>query len=130
MSKKPNKCSLVDITVPHAAHEQARRFYAKTFGWSVNIDLPGYPVFGTGDGGAEVGIMWEGNPESPTDFTSIWQVNKPVPFLDTDDIDATAAEVEANGGKVIAPPRTVGPIRVGAFQDPWGNDWFLIQQAV
>lgn len=125
---KVNKCSLVDITVPQQAHDAARKFYMDTFGWTVNVDLPGYPVFGTGEGGAEVGLMWDGNPESPADFKPFWQVNKPVPFLDTDDIEATCAAIELAGGKIAAPARAIGPVKVGVVQDPWGNDWFLIQR--
>ncbi|MGW7081510.1 hypothetical protein [Streptomyces sp. NPDC054866] len=52
---------------------------------------PGYPIMGTGPGGAQVGLMWEGNPQSG-DLSQFWQTGKAVPFLGTQDIEATLAE--------------------------------------
>ncbi|MGW7450061.1 VOC family protein [Streptomyces sp. NPDC054787] len=118
--------NLVDVTVPREAHDDARRFYLDAFGWTVEADIPGYPIMGTGPGGAQVGLMWEGNPQSG-DLSKFWQTGKAVPFLGTEDIDATLSEVERHGGKVAAPPRQTGPVKVAVFEDPWGNHWFLCE---
>ncbi|QEV21991.1 VOC family protein [Streptomyces alboniger] len=124
---KTNAFNLMDITVPREGHEAARKFYTETFGWTVDVDIPGYPIMGTGDGGSQVGLMWEGNPQSG-DLSKFWKTGKPVPFLNTDDIDATLAAIEAAGGTVAAPARQTGPVKVAVFQDPWGNDWFLCER--
>ncbi|MGR4884829.1 VOC family protein [Streptomyces sp. LARHCF249] len=118
--------NLVDVTVPHEAHADARRFYTETFGWTVDVDLPGYPIMGTGPGGGQVGLMWEGNPQSG-DLSGFWKTGKAVPFLGTEDIEATLAEVERHGGKVAAAARQTGPVKVAVFEDPWGNQWFLCE---
>ncbi|MFC5143551.1 VOC family protein [Streptomyces aureoversilis] len=123
---KANPCNLVDITVPQVAHSEAQKFYTETFGWCVDIDIPGYPIMGTGDGGAQVGLMWEGNPDSG-DLAKFWKTGKAMPFLGTDDINATIAAVEGNGGKVLTPKRQKGPVSVAVVQDPWENQWFLWQ---
>ncbi|WHM40774.1 hypothetical protein [Streptomyces sp. BPTC-684] len=56
-----------------------------------------------------------------------WKTGKAMPFLGTDDIDATVSAVEANGGQVLAPKRQKGPVAVAVIQDPWDNQWFLWQ---
>ncbi|MFI9506179.1 VOC family protein [Nocardia sp. NPDC052566] len=123
---KSHPFNLVDITVPKDGHEAAQRFYTQTFGWKVDVDLPGYPIFGTGDGGSQVGLMWEGNPQSG-DMAKFWKTGTPVPFIGTDDIDATLAEVEKNGGEVAHPVKLAGAVKVATIEDPWGNVLFLWQ---
>ncbi|MEV8535368.1 VOC family protein [Streptomyces sp. NPDC051211] len=120
--------NLVDVTVPREAHEDARRFYTEAFGWTVDLDLPGYPILGTGRGGSQVGLMWEGNPQSG-DLSGFWKTGKTMPSLGTEDIEATLAEVERHGGEIAAPARQTGPVKVAVFRDPWGNEWFLCENA-
>ncbi len=50
-----------------------------------------------------------------------------MPFLGTEDIDATLAAVEGNCGTVLAPKLQKGPVSVAVVQDPWENQWFLWQ---
>ena len=93
----------------------ARDFYAKLFGWQIEVDpnplYGGYAIAKVG--GKEVaGIGPKMMAEAPT----AWSV-----YIGTGDVAALAAKVQAAGGNVIAPPMQVGDQgTMGVFQDPAG----------
>src|ERR1700736_3390154 len=130
-----NKPAWVDLSTSDAG--AAREFYAKVFGWKIEVDPD--PQYG-GDGMANgwvkrgegigatsapearavgkvgdkrvAGIGPKMSPEAPT----AWSV-----YIGTDDADDLAKKVQAAGGKVIAPPFDVGDQgRMAVFQDPTG----------
>jgi predicted enzyme related to lactoylglutathione lyase len=95
----------------------ARAFYAKLFGWQVEVHPdPQYGGYGMarlpGGGGDVAGIMGTMSPEVPT----TWNL-----YIGTDDADALSAAVTAAGGTVISPAFDVGDMgRMAVFADPTG----------
>jgi uncharacterized protein len=109
-----NKPAWVDLTTTDA--EAARDFYAKLFGWSVEVSedpqYGGYATAKLGDSSvAGIGPKQEGDPTP-----AAWSL-----YMGTDDIDALARKVQDAGGTVIAPPFDVGDQgRMAVFTDPSG----------
>jgi hypothetical protein len=93
----------------------SRDFYAKLFGWQIDVNPdPQYGGYGraTIKGQDVAGIGPAQSPDQPTTWSF---------YVGTDDVDATASQVQAAGGKVIAPPFDVGDQgRMATFQDPVG----------
>ena len=93
----------------------ARDFYARLFGWQVEVDPdPQYGGYAMARlGGKDVaGIGTTMMPEAPM----AWSV-----YIGTSDIAEMAATVQAAGGTVIAPPMQVGEQgSMAVFQDPSG----------
>ena len=93
----------------------AREFYAKLFGWQVEVNPdPQYGGYGMAKmGGQDIaGIGGKMMPEAPT----AWSL-----YNYTPDVAELAKKVVAAGGKVIAPPMAVGPQgTMAVFQDPSG----------
>lgn len=93
----------------------ARDFYSKLFGWTAEPEADpaagGYAIARL-NGKDVAGIGGTQDPSSP----SAWMV-----YIGTRDADATAKDVEAAGGKVVAPPFDVMDVgRTAVFQDPSG----------
>jgi len=107
-----NAPAWVDLASKDAA--ASRDYYAKLFGWKVEIagpDAGGYAL--AKSGGKDVaGIGPVQDPNAP----SAWSL-----YIGTRDVDALAKKVEAAGGKVVAPPFDVLKSgRMAVFQDPSG----------
>jgi predicted enzyme related to lactoylglutathione lyase len=103
--------SWVDLATSDVA--AARAFYSDLFGWVGEADpaAGGYEVFHR-DGAAVCGIGPLMRPDQPTVWTT---------YFATGDADATAATIEANGGKTLmAPFDIMGQGRMGIFMDPAG----------
>ena len=103
----------VDLSTTDAA--AARDYYAKLFGWKVDLtkdpDAGGYALATVGNKNV-AGIGPTQNPQAP----SAWML-----YIGTRDADAVAKKVQAEGGKVIAPPFDVLKSgRMAVFQDPAG----------
>lgn len=101
--------------------DRARRFYEAVFGWAFEPwGPPGFYLVHTGDEASPgiQGLMHRrAEPRTGTGLNGI------EPTFAVDDVDAIAAKVEANGGKIIF-AKSVIP-GVGAlirFLDPEGND--------
>ena len=96
--------------------EAAREFYTKLFGWKAVPEKDpaagGYAMARFGDKDvAGIGGKQPGDP-SP----SAWSL-----YIGTKDVDNLGKQVEAEGGKVIAPPFDVMDVgRMAVFQDPSG----------
>jgi hypothetical protein len=93
----------------------ARDFYSKLFGWTAEVEKDpkagGYALARLG-GKDVAGIGGQMEPNAP----SAWMV-----YIGTRDAAATAKKVEAEGGKVVAPPFEVMDVgRMAVFQDPTG----------
>ena len=106
----------VELTT--ADQQAAKAFYAPLFGWDVS-DMPiddqgSYYVTAEIQGDAVAGIS--GQMPELAGHPPFWGV-----FLAVDDVDATAAKVEAAGGKVEAGPFDVMEFgRMAGIQDPTG----------
>lgn len=98
--------------------DTARTFYTAVFGysWDEIPDAGGYTTFSTsGDPLGGLGGQQPGGPQG-------WQAC----FAVTSAEDAVAA-VEANGGKVIAPPFDIPFGRFAVVEDPWGASFEVIR---
>lgn len=95
--------------------DAARQFYTKLFGWTAEPEKDpaagGYALARL-NGKDVAGIGGQMDPNAP----SAWMV-----YIGTHDAAATAKKVEAEGGKVVAPPFDVlDSGRMAVFQDPTG----------
>jgi hypothetical protein len=108
-----NKPAWVDLAAKDPA--AARDFYSKVFGWNVEVNPdPQYGGYGLAkvDGHDAAGIGGAMSPDAPTAWTL---------YIGTDDLDALAERVTANGGTVAMAPFDVGDQgRMAVFQDPTG----------
>lgn len=91
----------------------AQRFYGSVLGWTfsdTDDQYGGYTIAMVDDGAAAgIGPMQTGAPPA-------WTL-----YFASDDADATAAAVTANGGSVLSPPADVGPLgRMCIGVDPAG----------
>jgi uncharacterized protein len=109
-----NKPAWIDLSSTDAA--ASREFYAKLFGWDLEIsEDPQYGGYATAKIGEQsaggIGPKQEGD-TSPT----AWSF-----YIGTDDVNALAGKVQEAGGTVIAPPFDVGDQgRMAVFQDASG----------
>ncbi|HKT01192.1 MAG TPA: VOC family protein [Rugosimonospora sp.] len=101
----------------------AKQFYAGVFGWDPQEGPPeagGYTIFHQ-DGAATAAVGPQQSPDQPPAWTI---------YVATDDADATAAAVEAAGGKVLmAPMDVMGQGRIAIFMDPAGAVFGVWQPA-
>jgi predicted enzyme related to lactoylglutathione lyase len=109
MSKHP----VVHIEIPAVDAKTAGKFYSDVFGWNItHDDVLNYTMFEYAErqGGGFSNVSEE-NP-----------VGKILIYLQTDDIEATLAKIEAHGGKTILPKSEIPNTGWFAFfQDPVGN---------
>ena len=109
MSKHP----IVHIEFSSKDLEAAGKFYSDLFGWKVE-QMPemNYAMFETG----------EGLGGGLTPVSDSYPPGTVVVYIDTEDIEATLAQVESLGGKVMATKTEIpGMGWFGLFTDPSGN---------
>ncbi len=102
----------VDLSTSDAA--AARGFYAKVFGWDVEVTTdPQYGGYAMARvGGEDAAGIGPAQPGAPT----AWSV-----YIGTDDAEALGQKVTAAGGRVIVGSMQVGDAgRMAVFQDPAG----------
>ena len=108
---------------------ESRRFYEELFGWT--FERPGtVPGFGGPDSyllirheGRLIGGMLDTNTIRPGEDISQWMTGMSVADLDT-----AVARVEAQGGKINAPPTSVGSRgRIAVIEDPTGALFAMIE---
>jgi uncharacterized protein len=108
-----NKPAWIDLGTKDPA--AAREFYNKVFGWNVEVNPdPQYGGYGLAKlAGKDVaGIGGTQSPDQP----SAWSF-----YVGTADIEKLGKDVEAAGGKVIAPAFDVGDQgKMAVYQDPVG----------
>src|SRR4051794_19360283 len=97
----------LSTTDPEGSHD----FYSRLFGWTATEgaeQFGGYRTFMDGDRG--VGGL------NPMGEHTAWNT-----YVATDDADASAEKVSANGGTVVVAPMDVGELgRMAVFVDPTG----------
>jgi predicted enzyme related to lactoylglutathione lyase len=108
-----NKPAWIDLSSRDT--KGSRDFYAKVFGWRVEVDpdpqYGGYALAKIGDHDV-AGIGGTQSPDAPT----AWNI-----YIGTDDIADLAKRVQAAGGTVVAPPFAIGDQgSMAVFQDPSG----------
>lgn len=99
----------IELSVTDVA--EAKRFYGAAFGWTFNDYGPGYA--GIGIGGREVGGLAKVDQVRP---------GGPLVVLYSDNLDATLAEVEKAGGRIVKEPFEFPGGRRFHFTDPSGNE--------
>jgi uncharacterized protein len=108
-----NKPAWIDLASSDPAG--ARAFYAKLFGWDVQVNPdPQYGGYALAkiNGQDVAGIGGTQSPEQPT----AWSI-----YIGTDDIDELSRKVQAAGGTVVAPAFDVGDQgKMAVYQDPSG----------
>ena len=115
--------SWIDVEVDDV--EAAKAFYGGLFGWTFNqATPPGSPftyVIAQLDGQDVAGVSGPAEPTGTPDGS--WNT-----YVAVDDIDATAAAVEAAGGSVTSPPQAAGEGGWSAVcADPAGVEFRLWQ---
>ena len=109
---------IVHVEIPAGDLTAASQFYADVFDWQIDTSAPSYPQF-QAEGGPGGGFVTLG-PAGETAMT--YKPGELIVYLDTADIDATLATVEAHGGKTILPRTEIPGIGYWAvFEDPTGN---------
>jgi uncharacterized protein len=104
---------IVHIELSALDREASGKFYAGLFGWQVE-QMPEmeYATFSTGEGlGGGFNPVREGFPAGTITF-----------YVETDDVDATLAQAEALGGKILSTSMEIPGVGwFGMFADPSGN---------
>lgn len=115
MSKHP----IVHVEFSANDREAAGKFYRDVFGWEVQqIPDMNYAMYTAGEGvGGGLNPVSDTNPAGTT-----------LVHIGTDDIEATLATIEANGGKMTVPKTEIpGMGWFAIFTDPTGNTIGLYQ---
>ncbi len=97
--------------------DASKRFYADVFGWQLvpTSDTDDFRYFTGQVGGESVAGLMDSATFLPPEVPSMWTV-----YFSVADIDATAEQVTAGGGRVLRPPETTPFGRIGDFADPTG----------
>ena len=108
------------LEISASAPKEAAEFYSKVFGWKIEVEeTMDYHLFlpeESGIGGAFTEVS-EDNPAGTI-----------VPYVTTEDLEASLSTVEANGGKALVPKTEIPGIGwFGVFADPTGNQIGLYQ---
>jgi predicted enzyme related to lactoylglutathione lyase len=103
--------------------EAARSFYGELFGWTFNVDGP-YSEISYGTGQPPQGGIQDTSTPLPDGTPRSYAI----PYVLVQDVEATCAEVEEHGGKVMVPATTVPNGLVYAHvRDPFGNHFGLFK---
>jgi uncharacterized protein len=109
------KTPIAYIEFPSHDVAASKRFYASLFGWSFQDYGPNYATF------SEAGMEGGFNAETGE------RTKAPLAVLQTDDLDAMFASVQAAGGAITAPIFTFPGGRRFHFTDPSGNELAVMQ---
>jgi predicted enzyme related to lactoylglutathione lyase len=108
---------VVHIEIPAANPASDSQFYADVFGWTLRHEPSmDYHMF-EAKGGPGGGFVKTG-----TENGMNTQPGQVLVYIDSDDIDATLADIEAHGGKTVSPKMEIpGTGWFAIFTDPTGN---------
>ena len=112
---------ITHIEISALDREAASKFYADIFGWQLkHIPEMNYTTFTTGPGHETGGGFNPVSEENPAGTVLV--------YIETPDVDASLAAIEAHGGKVLVPRTEIpGMGWFGVFNDPTGNTLALFQ---
>ena len=94
-------------------NKKLRQFYGTVFDWKLTDAPMNYAMINTNAGehnGIGGGIGQSRDGKSLVTF-----------YIETDDLKATLAMVEKQGGRTVMPPMQAGPVELALFADPEGN---------
>lgn len=108
---------IVHIEIPANQANAAGKFYGDVFGWKIEADPTYNYVQFRAEGGPGGGFV-ELTGEAPIQY----KPDSLLVYIETDDIDASLAAVEAHGGKTVLPKTEIPHVGWWAiFTDPSGN---------
>jgi predicted enzyme related to lactoylglutathione lyase len=112
--------SVVHLDIPATNTAESASFYADVFGWPVNHNTEyDYWMF-RGEGGPGGGFVAADSANAA--MGGEYKVGQVLIYINTDDIDASMAEVEAHGGRRLGDTVEMGENGGYAFfADPAGN---------
>jgi predicted enzyme related to lactoylglutathione lyase len=112
--------AIVHLDIPTTNTAESAQFYGDVFGWPVKHDTDyDYWMF-RGEGGPGGGFVVAGNANAA--MGGDYKIGQVLIYINTDDIDASMAEVEAHGGKRLGDTVEMGENGGYAFfADPAGN---------
>lgn len=125
-----SRLGLVSLIVPD--YDPAIAWFDAALGWVVREDIDQgakrWVVVGPPGGGTGIVLARPGDDAQAAAIGAqgagrVWL------FLETWDIDARRAVMEAAGTRFDEPIRNEPYGRVAVFQNPWGNRWDLIQRS-
>jgi predicted enzyme related to lactoylglutathione lyase len=99
------------LHIPCRVPARAADFYEAVFGWKPRRDSD-EPAFADATGHL-IGHFVAGEP--------VLGEGGIRPFVYVEDVDITLELIEEHGGRVTAPPRAEGSLRVATVRDPEGN---------
>jgi predicted enzyme related to lactoylglutathione lyase len=119
---------VVHFEIPAEDLDRAKKFYGSVFGW----DLQTMPMPGGGEYTSVMTTPVDEQTQLPTEPGAIngglfersenMNLSSPVITIDVDAIDDALAQVEQNGGTVVAPRTAIEGMGAFAyFKDPEGN---------
>ncbi len=98
------------------------KFYSELCGWKIEVDPQADYYMFSSEGGPGGGFV---KPDGKT-----YKAGDVVPYIGTDDIDATLKKVESLGGKVLLPKTEIpGMGWYAFFSDPGGNRMGLFAES-
>lgn len=107
--KQTGKIDYLELPAAGETLDSVKAFYSAAFGWTFTDYGPTYSGFAEGlDGGFQANAT-EG-------------ALKPLPVLYSEALEATLAEVESAGGKIVKPIFSFPGGRRFHFRDPAGNE--------
>ena len=104
----------------------ATAFYGAVVpGWTVGQPIGGdqdYRIIGRSDGGSAGGVLGLTEDMRQHGARPVW-----LGYIGADDVDATARQVEAKGGKLLMPAFDIPQGRIAMVTDPQGNPFYIMK---
>lgn len=113
---------IVHVDIPAGDTSATANFYRDAFGWNIDSNMPGYPMFSV-EGGPGGGFVQTGGEGMGSMLEGV------LIYLNTSDIDASLRDVESHGGSTVRPRTEIegGYGAFAVFKDPSGNMLGLYQ---
>jgi predicted enzyme related to lactoylglutathione lyase len=113
---------VVQFQILSKAPEEAAKFYAEMFGWTVDADNPmGYRRIHTGSNDGIQGGIWPAPPQAPN-FVQL--------FMAVEDVGASVKKAESLGAKTVIPPTTLPEgDQMSVLLDPQGMSFAVWRPA-
>jgi len=109
-------------------HARAKRFYDAVVGWDIETEAtaPGgmdYRMLRRSDGGSTGGVMQISDEMRAGGARPVW-----LGYIGVDDVDATVAAIEQDGGKVMMPAMDLAGVgRMAMVTDPQGAPFYVMR---
>jgi predicted enzyme related to lactoylglutathione lyase len=104
----------------------ATAFYGAVVpGWTIGHPIGGeqdYRIIGRSDGGSAGGVLALTDDMRQHGARPIW-----MGYIGVDDVDGTASQIEAKGGKILMPAFDIPQGRIAMAADPQGNPFYIMK---